>query len=127
MMGLLAHAVEALRSSSHRVRWLLSLAWVGVWHGGKASHWASMTHECPGVAPASQTKERSVHELFTGAFWNKSSTCESCLFSKGKTPEFTKMGEIHEVFVLALSLVWFAGATPDMSVQDWLGSQLWLL
>ena len=30
-----------------------------------------------------------------------------------KTPELTKMGEIHELFVLALSLVWFAGATPD--------------
>ena len=41
--------------------------------------------------------------------------CESCLFSQGKTPEFTKMGEIHELFVLALSLVWFAGATPDFS------------
>ena len=41
--------------------------------------------------------------------------CESCLFSEGKTPEFTKMGEIHELFVLALSLVWFAGATPDFS------------
>ena len=39
--------------------------------------------------------------------------CESCLFSQRKTPEFTKMGEIHELFVLALSLVWFAGATPD--------------
>ena len=24
-----------------------------------------------------------------------------------------KMGEIHELLVLALSLVWFAGATPD--------------
>ena len=24
-----------------------------------------------------------------------------------------KNGEIHELFVLALSLVWFAGATPD--------------
>ena len=31
--------------------------------------------------------------------------CESCLFSQGKTPEFIKMGEIHELFVLALSLV----------------------
>ena len=39
--------------------------------------------------------------------------CESRLFSQGKTPKFTKMGEIHELFVLALSLVWFAGATPD--------------
>ena len=39
--------------------------------------------------------------------------CESCLFSQGKTPEFTKMGEIHELFILPLSLVWFPGATPD--------------
>ena len=39
--------------------------------------------------------------------------CESCLFSQGKTPEFTKMGEIHELFVLALSLVWFAESTPE--------------
>ena len=39
--------------------------------------------------------------------------CESCFFSQGKTPEFTKMGEIHELFVLALFLVWFAGATPE--------------
>ena len=27
------------------------------------------------------------------------------------------MGEIHELFVWALSLVWFAGATPDCSVD----------
>ena len=35
---------------------------------------------------------------------------------KEKTPEFTqKKGEIHELFVLwALSLVWFASATPDI-------------
>ena len=39
--------------------------------------------------------------------------CESCLFSQGKAPEFTKMGEIPELFILPLSLVWFAGATPD--------------
>ena len=38
---------------------------------------------------------------------------ESCLFSQGETPEFTKVGKIHELFVLPLSLVWFAGATPD--------------
>ena len=25
------------------------------------------------------------------------------------------MGEIHELFVLALSLVWFAGATPELN------------
>ena len=35
-----------------------------------------------------------------------------------ETPEFTKMGEIHELFVLALSLVWFAGATPDLRPRD---------
>ena len=35
------------------------------------------------------------------------------VFLRRKTPEFTKMGEIHELFVLALSLVWFAGATPE--------------
>ena len=29
-------------------------------------------------------------------------------FPKEKTPEFTEIGEIHELFVLALSLVWFA-------------------
>ena len=39
---------------------------------------------------------------------------ESCLFSNGKTSDFTKMGEIHELFVLAISLVCFAGATPDL-------------
>ena len=33
-----------------------------------------------------------------------------------KTPEFTKKAEIHELFVLALSLVWFAGASPDKKV-----------
>ena len=41
--------------------------------------------------------------------------CESRLFARGKTPEFTKMGEIHELFVLALSLAWFAGATPELN------------
>ena len=39
--------------------------------------------------------------------------CESRLFSEGKATEFTKMGKSHELFVLALSLVWFAGATAD--------------
>ena len=44
--------------------------------------------------------------------------CEDhACFPKEKTPEFTKMGELHELFVLALSLVWFAGASPDESCQ----------
>ena len=64
------------------------------------------------MAPAKQTQERSVHELFTGAFWNKSSMSIVLVFQK-KIPEFTNMGKIHELFVLALSLVWFAGATSE--------------
>ena len=36
------------------------------------------------MAPANQTQKRSVHELFAGAFRNKTSICESCLFSSGK-------------------------------------------
>ena len=31
-----------------------------------------------------------------------------------KNTRIHKMGEIHELFVLALALVWFAGATPEM-------------
>ena len=47
-------------------------------------------------------------------------------FAKEKTPEFNKMGEIHELFVLALSLVWFAGATPDKSMPKCLFfSRIW--
>ena len=34
-------------------------------------------------------------------------------FPQEKTPEFPKKCEIHELFVSALCLVWFAGATPD--------------
>ena len=41
------------------------------------------------------------------------------VFPKEKTPEFTKKWARHsyELFVLALSLVWFAGATPDLSCE----------
>ena len=42
--------------------------------------------------------------------------CESGSFSQGKPPEFTKMGEIHKLFVLALSLLWSAGVTPDLGL-----------
>ena len=34
------------------------------------------------------------------------------------------MGEIHELFVLAVSLLWFAGATPDRKTV--FGRFLWL-
>ena len=65
-----------------------------------------------GVAPANQTKKGQFMNFSQGHSGTKVQ-CESCLFSQGKTPELIKMGEIHELFVLALSLVWFAGATPD--------------
>ena len=45
---------------------------------------------------------------FMNFSWGQTGTklrCESRLFSQGKTPELTKMGEIPELFVLALSLV----------------------
>ena len=42
-------------------------------------------------------------------------------FPKEKTPEFTKTGEIHELFALALSLVWFARATPDLWLFGFFG------
>ena len=42
--------------------------------------------------------------------------CESRLFPKEKHQNSQKMGEIHELFVLALSLVWFAGATPELRI-----------
>ena len=61
-----------------------------------------------------KTKERPVHELFPGTFrGTKVQFVNRACFPKEKTPEFTKMGEIHELFVLALALVWFAGATPE--------------
>ena len=43
-----------------------------------------------GVAPANQTKERLVHELFRGAFRNKSSMWIVLVFLRNHTPEFTK-------------------------------------
>ena len=64
-----------------------------------------------GVAPANQTKGQFMN--FPQGHSRTKVQCESCLFSWGKTPEFTKMSEIHELFVLPLSLVWFAGATTD--------------
>ena len=38
-------------------------------------------------------------------------------FPKENTRIHRKMGEIHELFVLSLSLVWFAGATPEFILQ----------
>ena len=38
------------------------------------------------------------------------------------------MGEIQELFVLALSLVWFAGATPDKTeMHAWKTRLAWIL
>ena len=43
-----------------------------------------------GVAVANQTKERSVHELFTRAFRNKSSTFIVLVFLRKNTTEFRR-------------------------------------
>ena len=43
---------------------------------------------------------------------------KSRLFFQGKSPEFTKMGEIHELFVLPLSLVWFGLPGQLVIFQD---------
>ena len=70
------------------------------------------------VTPANQTKEGQFRNFSQGHSGTKV-RCESRLSSRGKTPELTKMGQIHELFVLALSLVWFAAATPEIGAIDW--------
>ena len=40
------------------------------------------------------------------------------VFLRKNTRIHTKMGEIHELFILALSLVWFAGATPERPIRS---------
>ena len=62
-----------------------------------------------GVTPANQTKERPVHELFPGRKPGTNVRCESRLFPQGKNARVHKNGRIHELFVLALSLVWLPG------------------
>ena len=69
-----------------------------------------MSHDS-GVTPANQKKGQFMN--FSRGQSGTKVRCELRLFSQGNTPEFTKMGEIHELFLLALSLVWFAGATPE--------------
>ena len=56
-----------------------------------------------GVAPANQTEERQFMNFSQGRSEQKFNV-KIVLVFKRKTPEFTKMGEIHELFVLALSL-----------------------
>ena len=76
---------------------------------------------CLGQESPRQTKPKKGQFMnFSRGHSGTKVQCESRLFSQGKAPEFTTMDEIHELFVLALSLVWFAGAT-----HDW-GGGLWL-
>ena len=70
------------------------------------------SRQTSGVTRQTKPKKGQFMKISQGHSGRKGQ-CESCLFSQGKTPEFTKMGEIHELFVLPLSLVWFAGATPE--------------
>ena len=81
--------------------------------------WNSWTFRF-GPFPANQTKERSVHELFAGATLNQNSMWIVLVFPRKKTPEFTKMGEIHELFVLPLSLLFgLPGRLPIMYCATW--------
>ena len=64
-----------------------------------------------GVAPANQSKERSVHELSAGAFRNKSSMW-IVLVSPKKNTRIHKNGWNSWTFRFG-PLVWFAGATPE--------------
>ena len=70
----------------------------------------------PGIC---QTKERSVHELFAGAFRNQSSMWIALVFL-GKNTRIHKKGRNSWTFLRfeALSLVWFAGATPEKKIQE---------
>ena len=52
---------------------------------------------------------------------------ESRLFSQGKTPEFTKMGEIHELFVLAVFLVSRSFLTSILQDVEAQKSTHWLI
>ena len=47
-----------------------------------------------GVGPENQTKERSVHELFTGAFWNKSSMGIVLVFLRKKHQNSQKWAKL---------------------------------
>ena len=67
-----------------------------------------------GVAPANQTKERSLHELFTGAFRNKNSMWVVLVFPRKKNQNSHKNGRNSWTSCFGIfSLVWFAGATPE--------------
>ena len=68
----------------------------------------------PRSGPGKPNQKKSQFMNFSQGHSGTNIQCEPCLFSQGKTPEFTKMGEIHELFVLALSLVWFARAVVDL-------------
>ena len=82
--------------------------------GGISRNFAGISRRCP-----KSSRKKSLCLIFSSpilSLQGHSGTkvrCESCLFSQGKTPEFTNMGEIHELFVLPFSLAWFAGATPE--------------
>ena len=53
-----------------------------------------------------------------GHSWTKVRYVTRACFPKEKHQNSHKMGEIHELFVLALSLVWFAGPTPEWMTNN---------
>ena len=76
----------------------------------------TLTELFSGVAPANQTKERSVHELFTGAIPEQKFNVNRACFPKEKHQKSQTWAKFMNFFVLPLSLVWFAAATPDIYV-----------
>ena len=76
-----------------------------------------LTENNSGVAPANQTSSKGQFMNFSqGHSGTKVRNVNRACFPKEKHQNSQeKGGEIHELFVLALSLVWFAGATPDQN------------
>ena len=71
---------------------------------------------CENQESSLQTKPKKGQFMnFPGGIPEQKFNVNRACFPKENTPGFIKMGEIHELFVLALSLVWFAGATPEKS------------
>ena len=71
------------------------------------------THFCQEWPRQTKPKKGQFMNFSQGHSGTKVRDVNRACFPKEKHQNSHKKGEIHELFVLALSLVWFAGATPD--------------
>ena len=95
---------------------LFSIAETDLWKLSQTvSHYrCRCSLEFQSFSTAETKPKRGQFTNFSHGYSETKVQCESCLFPIRKnTRILTKMGEIHELFVFTLSLVWFAGATPD--------------